>query len=90
MHAKLYERLDIKNMHKGWKEDSEEPLEEVAVRKRQQRGGASEDFIPPLPPTKQMSQSASADLSNRVKIGTTIVRNSLLRAWPARHKYCVS
>eukprot|EP00957_Ditylum_brightwellii_P123175 9391221-Ditylum_brightwellii.AAC.1 len=38
-------------------------------------GGSSEDFIPPLPPlppTKQMSRSASADLSNRVKIGTTI------------------
>eukprot|EP00957_Ditylum_brightwellii_P128209 9778350-Ditylum_brightwellii.AAC.1 len=64
MHAKLYKRLDIKNMHKGWKEGSEEPLEEVAVRKRQQ-WGASEDFIPPLPPTEQMSQSASADLSNR-------------------------
>eukprot|EP00957_Ditylum_brightwellii_P095174 7248594-Ditylum_brightwellii.AAC.1 len=53
-------------------------------KKKATTGGTSEDFIPPLTPTKQMSQSASADLSNSVKIGTTIVRNSLLRAWPAR------
>eukprot|EP00957_Ditylum_brightwellii_P128269 9783004-Ditylum_brightwellii.AAC.1 len=59
-------------------------------KKKATMGGTSEDFIPPLQPTKQMIQIASADLSNRVKIGTTIVRNSILRAWPARHKYCVS
>eukprot|EP00957_Ditylum_brightwellii_P122578 9347709-Ditylum_brightwellii.AAC.1 len=38
IHVKLCKMLDVKNMHKGWKEDPEEPLEKVAVRKRQQRG----------------------------------------------------